>query len=457
MKTDVLVLGAGPGGLAAAHALLKQKYSVTILEQRNNVGGLMQAVKYEDYTVDFGYKHLYSRIAEVHELWQSLLGDDFIQYVPRTGVLYKNYILEKDKKYRGLRRGMPLHLLFTSFFDLVKNYYKYHSRQITSLQDFAYSTRGEKFTRIFSQHFDERLKGRQWAELKAPESANDSGKNFLKHFFQQASKNENKQTTWYHPAKGTGQISEVLEKEIRQMGGNILYLQNVENILFTGNHITSVQVKTNGAVASYEAGSVISCLPIQAIAKLLDIESTLPLSGLSFQRSVVLVYLFLSKPAPFPHTSIQVSDPNLAISRITNYGAFLGSMVPAGKGCLCVEFFCMIGDGFMQQEDVTILERAINEASEAGILKPEYITYSRVIKCAGADPAASWEDYKSDQSRAELYENVNEFHNLYQVSRTGTDKSTFAGLRAAAAIIQGNKNKFNIETKPDVFSPWQMK
>lgn len=455
MDAHVLVLGAGPGGLSAAYALLKQNCNVTILERGNRAGGLMQAVKYEDYMVDFGYKHVYSRIAEVQALWESVLGDDFKRYVPRTGVLYKNYILEKDKRFKGVRRGMPIHLLLKSFADLVKNYYKFRSKPVITLQDFAYAKRGEEFTRIFTQGFDERIKCRQWTQLSAPLSTSNGEKNFLKRFFKEASNSVQGQPIMFHPSKGTGQISEVLEREIRKMGGNIHYQQEVTQIEISDKKVVSVQVKNKEGVTNYQTGSVVSCLPLQVSAKLLGFETRCAVDALSFRRSVILVYFFLSDVAPFPHTCIQVSDPELAMSRITNFGAYPCSMVPPGKGCLCIEFFCVAEDVLMQQSDVALMKLALKEASEAGLVKPQQVMHHMVIKCPGADPANSWEDYKNEPQRAELYEKVNAFHNMYQVGRTGTDKSTYAGLMAAEAIMQGSKKQYNIKTQPDVFYPWQ--
>ena len=61
------------------------------------------------------------------------------------------------------------------------------------------------------------------------------------------------------------------------------------------------------------------------------------------EQSVVLVYLFLDEPCRFPHAWLEVNDTELRSCRITNYAAFNGDMVPEGKACLCVEFFC-VGD-----------------------------------------------------------------------------------------------------------------
>ena len=58
MKTEILVLGAGAGGLSAAYSLLKAGKEVTIIEKENFCGGLIRPVVHENFILDFGYKEI---------------------------------------------------------------------------------------------------------------------------------------------------------------------------------------------------------------------------------------------------------------------------------------------------------------------------------------------------------------------------------------------------------------
>src|SRR3954470_23366052 len=94
-RFDVLVLGAGPSGLAAAHALSRGGARVAVIEGAPQSGGLMRGLRRGDFHFDLGRKELYSRFPEVHALWSSLLGDDYRRYDHRCGYLYGDRILEK--------------------------------------------------------------------------------------------------------------------------------------------------------------------------------------------------------------------------------------------------------------------------------------------------------------------------------------------------------------------------
>lgn len=449
---EVLILGAGPGGLTAAYQLLKQGVKVVLIEKDRVPGGLMRSVRHGDFVVDFGYKHLYNRIPEVHALWVELLGEDFLRYHPRTGILYKGCILEREKSYRGLRRGMPYGLLVSALLDWARHSIRFRNRPVHSLQDFTYARRGAQFTRIFSQEFEERFKGIPWSALPAPATAEKQGP--WKRLLSDANKNLQRQSEWFHPAKGTGQIVERLSEEVQRMGGRILLNTNVKQIDSASNSITKVALELEESTMFCRPQTVISSLSVELVAPLMGIAFEAAPQERSFQRGVVMVYLFLNTEPRFPHTSLHVTCPNTRMARITNFGALGGEMVPKGKGCLCVEYFTAAATELMPKSDAEILEFALWECVFSGLLNRVDCVDALVFKHPNADPAASWEDYRNDPSRKALYDQVAAFDNLYQINRTGTDKSTFAGLMAAKAIFAGNKSMFEEVTRPDVNAPW---
>ena len=83
----IIIIGSGPGALSCAYDLLKNGYKPLIIERGSKAGGFMQSICYKDYQVDLGRKELYSRIEEVTQLWQNLLGKDYIEYDYRVGIL----------------------------------------------------------------------------------------------------------------------------------------------------------------------------------------------------------------------------------------------------------------------------------------------------------------------------------------------------------------------------------
>ena len=82
MSRRVIIIGAGPGGLAAAMLLAKAGVEVTILEKQPRVGGRTSAIEGDGYRFDLGPTFfLYPQVLQ--EIFQEV-GRDLFQEVPMT-------------------------------------------------------------------------------------------------------------------------------------------------------------------------------------------------------------------------------------------------------------------------------------------------------------------------------------------------------------------------------------
>ncbi len=74
----VVVIGAGPAGLTAAYLLAKAGHAVTVLEGDTIVGGISRTAQYKGFRFDIGGHRFFTKIQPVEDLWNEILGDDFI-------------------------------------------------------------------------------------------------------------------------------------------------------------------------------------------------------------------------------------------------------------------------------------------------------------------------------------------------------------------------------------------
>ena len=82
MSKRILIVGAGPGGLAAAMLLAKAGVEVTIIEKQPRVGGRTSAIESDGYRFDLGPTFfLYPQILQ--EIFQAV-GRDLFKEVPMT-------------------------------------------------------------------------------------------------------------------------------------------------------------------------------------------------------------------------------------------------------------------------------------------------------------------------------------------------------------------------------------
>ena len=66
-KKKVVIVGAGPGGLATAMQLANADYDVTILERREVVGGRTSAIEMN------GFRFAENSFSNVSWMWRSLI------------------------------------------------------------------------------------------------------------------------------------------------------------------------------------------------------------------------------------------------------------------------------------------------------------------------------------------------------------------------------------------------
>ena len=98
----VVIVGAGSTGLTAVYELAKKGIHSLVLEKSDKVGGISPIEVYRGYRFDIGWHRFYTKVAEVEQLWQEVLGDDVIQ-VPRLSRIY----------YQGKFFAYPLSLANT--------------------------------------------------------------------------------------------------------------------------------------------------------------------------------------------------------------------------------------------------------------------------------------------------------------------------------------------------------
>jgi protoporphyrinogen oxidase len=85
----VVILGAGPAGLAAAYSLARRGERPIVLEKSSVVGGMCRTVQRDGYYFDLGGHRFFTKFDEVQELWEEILGDDLLLRPRLSRIYYK--------------------------------------------------------------------------------------------------------------------------------------------------------------------------------------------------------------------------------------------------------------------------------------------------------------------------------------------------------------------------------
>ena len=458
-ERQILVLGAGIGGLSAAFELLKAGKKVTLIEKDSVAGGLAKGLKFGAYHVDLGYKQFYNRIPQVNSFFDEVLENGIVPYNYRIGIYYNNRIFEREKRFKGILRGMQISDLLDGAMSLVFQKLRYWFREKKTIEDVSWSGKGEFFSILFSQGFDEKLKGRPWSSVPKDQDSSDIF-TWEKHLpfnklLKEIQKGESKQKEWFHPLKGSGGLMETLQKKIIEMGGEIIFNTKIFSVQRNQNQIQSIEIESKGELKSIQTSHLISSIRLEVLASFLGIEQDLVATDLSFFRAVIIIYLFFDGPSKFPHTCLQVSDPKLKIGRVTNYEAFNCGMVPPGKSCLAFEIFCKNGESILDCSDLQLLAIVKDEFRNSSLIDWTMLENTEVVKLPLGDAANASEDYRQG-ARKKMYDDLCTLENLYNVNRNGIDKTIYTSIRAAESILKNDRIHFLKSTSPAEDEPWKI-
>jgi protoporphyrinogen oxidase len=434
-RYDAVILGSGPSGLTAAYCLAKQGARAVIVERGEQVGGLMRGIQRGGFALDLGRKDMHARFPEIRALWKEMLGEDYVAYPRRVGVLYDGHILETERSYKGRLRGMPLGLAASVVAAKLLSRLKPGSRTARNLEDYYRQQYGTAYYDCFVYGFRKKFDGREPSCLPAPQAPAKNGSPSV------GNPRSTGKPRWYHPARGTQQITDCLAQGAQ--AGGVEFLLGADAIALDAEDgkVRSVLVRKDGTQRTLHTGYAIAGTPVPVLLKLLGpmVPAELrapPKEDVGFKRSVALVYLMADGEPKFPHNWLEVTDTRLRMGRVTNYSTWRGKMVPAGKTALCLEFFSVEGDGLMELAKEQLLELAISEAAQSGLIDRARIFDHLVLKLPSANSSANYMDWHEQWiSRARSY--VSGIEGLLEVNRPGMDRASMAGMQAAAACATG--------------------
>ncbi len=433
---SVICIGAGPAGLTAGYLLCKEGQQVTILEQDPvYVGGISRTATYKNFAFDIGGHRFFSKSQEVENLWDEILGDDFITRPRKSRIYYRHLLF--DYPLRAFDALSKLGVLEAT--RCVLSYAKVKllpHKTPDNFEEWVTDKFGKRLFEIFFRTYTEKVWGMKCKDISADWAAQRiKGLSLSKAIWhsllpQKSGKPRDKiiktlVDSFRYPRRGPGMLWEAAARQIRNRGGNILMGQKV--VAIERNVGGGWQIRTqdrNGIEQQFNCDHVISSMPMRDLAG--SLAPPLPdtvsqaAAGLRY-RDFLVVALILKDRNVFDDNWIYIHAPDVKVGRIQNFKSWSPEMVPdAGLNCYGLEYFCFEGDGLWNASDADLVGLASKELVKLGLAIADDIIEGTVVRQPKAYPV-----YDGDyQERVTAIREELETHypNLHLVGRNGMHK-----------------------------------
>lgn len=505
-KKKVVILGAGPAGLTAAHELLTRasdKYEVIVLEKTNDIGGISKTINYKGNLMDIGGHRFFSKDPLVNEWWKQRLTiqskpalDDKIlnrnKQLPEHGAdpsesddvfLIRDRIsrIYYNKSFLNYPISLDLKLITNiGIFKTIQAGFSYLLTLLNklpelSLENFYINRFGKVIYSMFFEKYTLKLWGIHPKDISADWGCQrvkgisilEVLKNaFAKQFhLGKKSKETSFIEKFLYPKFGPGQLWEKTAKEISNMGGKIKKNAEAKNIIFKNNVIKEVVYQDNGTVVSQQADYVLSSAPIKDLFNMFH-GITIPED--IYQASQKLVYRdfitigFLLKKLNLKNTTkyrtinditpdcwIYVQEPDIKMGRIQIFNNWSPYSVKNINETIWIgtEYFCTEGDEFWNMSEQDLFQFAKNELFSMNLISSEQdILDWHCEKIQKAYPAY----FGSYERMPDIIEFLNNYDNLFCIGRNGQhrynnmDHSMMTAFNTVENILSGETCKDNI-------------
>lgn len=394
VPTQVVIVGAGPGGLTAARELVFRGVAPVILEKDDVVGGISRTVVHDGWRFDIGGHRFFTKVGRVEAFWRSVLSEEDFLVRPRMSrIFYKGRFFDYP-----LRAGNALtNLGIVEAARCVASYLAVRIRppvQDGSFETWVASRFGWRLYRIFFKTYTEKVWGMPAREIRADWAAQRiKNLSLFKAIINSIRPPGRKPTDitslieeFRYPKFGPGMMWERCAENVVELGGQVLMNRTVVRLMKTNTRRVRV-VDHEGFV--HDADHVISTMPIgQLIHTLEPIPPAEVIEAASRlrHRDFLTVSLVVPQEVGFPDNWIYVHDPDVHVGRIQNFGSWSPFMVRDSMTCLGLEYFVNVGDEIWSLHDDDLVVMAEQELRHLGLIDEGAVEAGYVVRMPMAYP-----------------------------------------------------------------------
>ncbi|WP_106537477.1 protoporphyrinogen/coproporphyrinogen oxidase [Haloactinopolyspora alba] len=356
---DLIVIGAGPAGLAASWRAAQRGMKVALLERADHVGGLAASFDVVGVRVDQGSHRLDPHAPpELLTDLRGLLGDDLQQRRRSSRIRVGDEWLSLPFRADEVSRRLPASLLARVARDSALSAFRraesdtyagvVRSRVGSALYDAVYGPLAEKFWGMSGENISAEHARRHTARLGTWRVAARA--------LTRGRRGRADVGGYYYPRTGFGELVETLSSAATDSGVDIRTEAEVDRVRVTEDEV-EVTTQDGDAITG---GLVFSTLPLPVLARiarpapsLTSIESSARLR----YRAMILVYVVHRGGRWTRHDSHDIPDPRTPVARISEPVNYRDNPDdPTDRTVLCAEIPCSMTDEVWGLDDESLAD-----------------------------------------------------------------------------------------------------
>jgi protoporphyrinogen oxidase len=459
----VVIIGAGPAGLTAAHELCKAGLRPVVLERGRSVGGLARTVVHKGFRFDIGGHRFYTKSETAAEIWREVLpAPDFPLRKRLSRIHYKGRFFH----YPLRASSMLFSLGPVEGFLILLSYLRarlFPLKGERTFEEWVTNRFGRRLYRAFFKTYTEKVWGIPCGEINADWAAQRirglSLAVAVRDIFRRRRGDEGGAVVktlvneFRYPRLGPGMMWEAMADLVSSRGGEVRLGARVSRINMRGRRVESVEFETEGRTETLRGTDFISSMPARELVRRLSPAPPARVIAAAERlryRDFLTVVLVVNRRDLFPDNWIYIHDPGVRLGRVQNFKNWSEEMVPdTSKTCLGLEYFCFEGDGLWTMRDEELLEMGKRELQQLGLARAEEVEDGTVLRVPKAYPVY-------DSTYRESLETLRDFFdavpNLQLVGRNGMhrynnqDHSMMTAVLAARNILGESHDLWRVNT-----------
>ena len=443
-KKKLVIIGAGPSGLTAAHEAIKQKMAPLVLESADRVGGIARTESYKGYCFDVGGHRFFTKFEKISALWQDLMGEDFLKVPRKSSIYFNNRFYNYPLRPVNALFNLGIQESFMVMLSFANSKIRPHPQEET-FEEWVSNRFGQRLYETFFKTYTEKVWGISCKQIRADWAAQRiKGLSLTTTIYNALFGFQNSKSLideFDYPTKGPGMMWDRLQEKTKLGGGKVLLNAEVTRLNHENGRITDATYIHQGKRFEIAVEHLVSSAPITTLVTMLRPEApeeVLEASRGLFYRAFIIVIFIIDKPSLFSEQWIYIHSPNVRVGRIQNFKNWSAAMVPdPDHTSVGMEYFCTEGDDLWTMPKAELVKLAARELAELGLADPNDILDEFVVRQPKAYPVY---DQNYSNNLGIIQEFIANFENLQTIGRNGMhrynnmDHSMLTGMMAVQNI-----------------------